>query len=158
MTKHIRRKPPGDYEVGYGRTPEHTRFPHQKVSRRTRKRHREVGMGQVMAEFFSALETPVTVTRNGKRKRITASAAIFEQLIAQAALGKAWAARRVIDLQLALTREHDEQYAEMLNQYLTLEEQEKTSGRRLKPEAEALKQELKRRLSNPRDLFEDSDD
>jgi len=76
MTKHIRRKPPGSYEVGYGRTPEHTRFPHQKVARRKTKRRRELGMSQVMAEFFAALETPVTVTRNGKRKRITASAAV----------------------------------------------------------------------------------
>jgi len=102
----------------------------------------------------SALEGLSSYTTPGD----TTSAAIFEQLIAQAALGKAWAARRVIDLQLALTREHDEQYAQMLSQYLALIDQEKASGRRLKPEAEALKQELERRLNNPQDLFEHNDD
>lgn len=157
MGKHINRKPLRDHVVGYGRTPEHTRFPHQQKRQRKKPKPRQITTRQVMAEFFVVLEQPVTVTRNGKSKKVSARAAIYQRLISEAAQGKQWAVRRVVDMEVSMTREYEAEYLAMLREFQNLEAHQQRTGRPLSPEAQALKHEIARRLKDPRELFDDEE-
>jgi hypothetical protein len=71
-------KPDGDYEVGYGRPPKHTRFkPGQSGNPRGRKRKSKELNQLIEAE----LDKFITVTEDGKRKRIRKRDGLVTQFV-----------------------------------------------------------------------------
>lgn len=92
-TPRERRQPKGDYAVGYARPPEHTRFPHQKNPNRSGRPKKE------LSEFLhKALYRLVTLTENGKRRRIPSLAALVESLTRLAIRGDAKARRDLLEI------------------------------------------------------------
>ena len=154
MGEHTNERPPGDYQVGYKRTPIGTRFPNQTRKTPPKKPPRAIATRQMMADLFEALEQPVVQVKNGRRRKVPASVAIDDALVAQAAAGKAWAVRRIYDMKIAFVRQYEEELVQMLRGLIDLEEHERRTGKPLDPENEAIKQELIRRVTNPRELFE----
>ena len=77
-------QPERAYEVGYGRPPVHTRFrPGQSGNSKGRPR----GAKSVATSVDEALNERVSVTENGKRRKITKRQAMFKQLANRAAQG-----------------------------------------------------------------------
>jgi hypothetical protein len=73
-----------DYAVGYGRPPHHTQF---KKGQSGNPKGRVKGSKNLAALIMSALNEPVTVTLNGRRKRITKIEAMTMQLANKGASG-----------------------------------------------------------------------
>jgi hypothetical protein len=67
-----------DYPVGYGKPPEHSRF-QKGVSGNSRGRPR--GAKNLMILVVEALDQQVTVTENGRRRKISKREAIVAQLV-----------------------------------------------------------------------------
>jgi hypothetical protein len=74
----------GDYAVGYGKPPHHTQF---KKGQSGNPKGRAKGSKNLAALIMSALNEPVTVTQNGRRKRITKIEAMTTQLANKGASG-----------------------------------------------------------------------
>jgi hypothetical protein len=106
-----------------------------------------------MKDFFEAIEEPVVITQNGKRRKIPAAIAINKQLVAHAIKGSAWAIRRVTDMQLALIREYEAEQLKAQDVLNYLEQ--KAKKRPLKQDEVELRIELERRVEDARELFED---
>jgi hypothetical protein len=75
-----------DYSVGYGKPPQHARF-HQGQSGNPRGRPK--GSRNLSTLMAKALNEPVVISENGKRKRITKREAVLKQLVNKAASGDA---------------------------------------------------------------------
>ena len=75
-----------DYPVGYGRPPQHARF-HQGQSGNPRGRPK--GSRNLSTLMTKALNEPVAISENGKRKTITKREAVLKQLVNKAASGDA---------------------------------------------------------------------
>jgi hypothetical protein len=75
-----------DYTVGYGKPPHHARF-HQGQSGNPRGRPK--GSRNLSTLMAKALNEPVVISENGKRKRITKREAVLKQLVNKAASGDA---------------------------------------------------------------------
>jgi hypothetical protein len=73
-----------DYEVGYGKTPLHTRFP-KGVSGNPSGRPK--GVRNFQTELREELGTKITIQETGKRKRITKRRAVAKQITTKAANG-----------------------------------------------------------------------
>jgi hypothetical protein len=71
-----------DYEVGYGRPPKHTRF---KPGASANAAGRPKGVKNFATILVNALDAKITVTENGKRKRISKREAIITQLVNKSA-------------------------------------------------------------------------
>lgn len=85
----------GDYEVGYGRPPRHTQFqPGQSGNPRGRPKQLK-SVSQMLRETVSR---PITITENGRRKRVTWLEALFAQIGKAALQGDAKAIDRMIRL------------------------------------------------------------
>src|SRR5690348_13772489 len=101
MTSPARRRPPmpsdkkGDYEVGYGRPPRHTRF---KKGRSGNPRGRSPGSRNLSTLLCEALNEPVVVAENGGRRKISKRQAIVKQLVNQSAKGDWPAAKLLIQI------------------------------------------------------------
>jgi hypothetical protein len=74
----------GDYTVGYGKPPHQTQF---KKGQSGNPKGRTKGSKNLAALIMSALNEPVTVTQNGRRKRITKIEAMTTQLANKGASG-----------------------------------------------------------------------
>ena len=85
----------GDYQVGYGKPPRHTRF---KKGQSGNPRGRPPGAKNLSTLLNEALNEMVVVTDNGGRKRITKRQASLKQLVNEAAKGKWPALRLLLDL------------------------------------------------------------
>ena len=72
----------GDYEVGYGRPPRHTRFAKGQSGN---PRGRPCGAKNFTTLLEEALNEPVIVTENGGRRKITMRQAIVKQLVKRSA-------------------------------------------------------------------------
>src|SRR3954468_21576956 len=87
-TSPARRRPPmpsdrgGAYEVGYGRPPRRTRF---EKGQSGNPRGRPPGAKSLKALLSEALDQSVTVTENGKRRKVTKREAIITQLVNRSA-------------------------------------------------------------------------
>jgi hypothetical protein len=75
-----------DYAVGYGKPPQHARF-HKGQSGNPRGRPK--GARNLSTLMAKALNEPVVISENGKRKRITKREAVLKQLVNKAASGDA---------------------------------------------------------------------
>ncbi len=77
-------KPEPEYEVGYGRPPRDTRF---KIGRSGNPAGRPRGAKNLSTLLNSTLNEPVSVSENGRRRKITKREAILKQLVNKAAAG-----------------------------------------------------------------------
>jgi hypothetical protein len=85
----------GDYEVGYGKPPRHTRF---KRGRSGNPRGRHPGSRNLSTVLSEALNEPVIVAENGGRRKISKREAIIKQLVNQSAQGDWRAAKLLLDI------------------------------------------------------------
>ena len=73
-----------DYEVGYGKPPQNTRF---KKGQSGNPRGRAPGAKDLKTLLIDTLNEPVVVTENGGRRTISKRQAIVKQLVNQSAKG-----------------------------------------------------------------------
>jgi len=75
-----RRKPQakGDYDVGYGRPPKRSRF---KPGQSGNPKGRPKGRKNIHTIFEETLYKPVTVTENGRKRKVPAIEALFLSLL-----------------------------------------------------------------------------
>ena len=72
---------PSDYVVGYGRPPRHTRF---QPGRSGNPKGRPKGSKNFSTVFSEELAQPVTLTENGKRRRMPKLQALAKQVVNRA--------------------------------------------------------------------------
>lgn len=95
MTDKRRPSPPdGDNAVGFGRPPQHTRF---RPGRSGNPKGRPKGSKNFSTLFSEELAQPVTVTENGRRRRMPKRQAIAKQVINKAMSNNLKAAAVVLD-------------------------------------------------------------
>src|SRR5947208_11733111 len=82
----------GDYEVGYGKPPRHTRF---KKGQSGNPRGRPSGSKNLATVLSEALNELVIVAENGGRRKITKRQAIITQLVNQSAKAD-WRATKIL--------------------------------------------------------------
>jgi Family of unknown function (DUF5681) len=92
-------------KVGYKRPPPHTRF-QPGVSGNPRGRQK--GVRNFAADVKRTLEIPVTLTENGKSKRVSTQEALILRLREKALKGDA----RALETLLTLARTHNEDFAD----------------------------------------------
>jgi hypothetical protein len=95
-------KETGDYEVGYGKPPLHTRFQKGKSGN---PKGRPRGKKNMSTLLSTALNASIVVVANGRRKRITKREAIVTQLVNKSAAADLKATQIV----LAMLRELESQ-------------------------------------------------
>jgi uncharacterized protein DUF5681 len=83
-----------DYEVGYGKPPRNTRFKKGAPSANPRGRPRK----NIAALLVEGLNKKVTVTENGRRRKVMVREAITSQLINQSASADLRATKMLLDL------------------------------------------------------------
>jgi Family of unknown function (DUF5681) len=99
----------GDYEVGYGKPPLHTRF---KQGRSGNPRGRSRGEKNLSTLLNEALNEPVVVTENSGLKRISKRQAAFKQLVNEAAKGNWRALKLLVDILQDIERRAEPQTQE----------------------------------------------
>lgn len=90
----------GDYEVGYGKPPEHTRF---KAGESGNKKGRPKGSRNFKKDLEYVLNGKVTVTDRGSAKKVSSQLATLMRLREKALQGDA----RSLDRYISLMQEHD---------------------------------------------------
>jgi hypothetical protein len=83
-----------DFEVGYGKPPQHTRFRKGEASANPRGRPRK----NLATSLIEGLSKKVTVTENGRRRKITVREAITSQLINKSATADLRAIKMLLDM------------------------------------------------------------
>lgn len=99
----------GDFEVGYGKPPRHTRF---KTGRSGNPRGRRPGSRNLSTLLGEALNEPVVVAENGGRRKISKREAIIKQLVNQSAQGDWRAAKLLLDILQDIERRTEPQTPE----------------------------------------------
>lgn len=94
-----KRKPSGEYEVGYGRPPQHSRF---KPGQSGNPRGRPKGHQNIKTVLEALLDQKVTVTENGRPKRMTKRELMFAGAINRAAKGDPRALSTIVTLMARL--------------------------------------------------------
>jgi Family of unknown function (DUF5681) len=74
----------GDYEVGYGKPPSKTRF---KQGQSGNVRGRPRGSKNLATVMLKELSERLTISENGRRRKVTKRKAIIKQVINKAAAG-----------------------------------------------------------------------
>jgi Family of unknown function (DUF5681) len=85
----------GDYEVGYGKPPHHTRF---RKGQSGNPRGRPPGAKNLKSLLSKALNQPVIVTENGGNRKITKREAIITQLVNRSATADLRAIKILLDI------------------------------------------------------------
>jgi len=98
-----------DYEVGYGKPPHRTRF---KKGQSGNPRGRPSGSKNLSTLLSEALNEPVIVTENGRRRKISKRQAIIKQLVNQSAKGDWRAAKFLLDIVQDIERRTEPETAE----------------------------------------------
>ena len=98
-----------DYEVGYGKPPHRTRF---KKGQSGNARGRPSGSKNLSTLLSEALNEPVIVTENGRRRKVSKQQAIIKQLVNQSAKGNWRATKLLLDIQLDIEHRSEPQTAE----------------------------------------------
>jgi uncharacterized protein DUF5681 len=99
----------GDYQVGYGKPPLHTRF---KQGRSGNPRGRSRDEKNLSTLLNEALNEPVVVTENSGLKRISKRQAAFKQLVNEAAKGNWRALKLLVDILQDIERRAEPQTQE----------------------------------------------
>jgi hypothetical protein len=84
-----------EYEVGYGKPPRHTRF---KKGQSGNPRGRPKGSKNLPTLLSEALNEPVVVAENGRRRKITMRQAIIKQLVKRSATADLRAMKILLDM------------------------------------------------------------
>ena len=84
-----------DYEVGYGKPPKDTQF---KPGQSGNPNGRPKGARNLKTEIREVMQSTVTVTQDGKRKKISTRKAVVLRLTEKALSGNVQATRVLIDL------------------------------------------------------------
>ena len=84
-----------DYEVGYRKPPRHTRF---RKGQSGNPRGRSSGSKNLSTLLSEALNEPVTVTENGRRRKVSKREAIIKQLVNQSANGDWRAVKMLLEI------------------------------------------------------------
>lgn len=84
-----------DYAVGYGRPPRHTQF---KAGQSGNPRGRPGGAKNLKTLVNEALNEPVTVAENGRRRKITKREAMIAQLVNKSAAADLRATKMLLDI------------------------------------------------------------
>jgi hypothetical protein len=92
----------GDYEVGYGKPPRHTRFAKGQSGN---PRGRPCGAKNFTTLLEEALDEPVTVTENGGRRKVSKLQAIVTQLVNRSATADFRAIKILLDKLRDIERE-----------------------------------------------------
>ena len=85
----------GEYEVGYGKPPRHTRF---KKGQSGNPQGRPKGSKNLTTLLGEALNEPVIVAENGGRRKITMREAIIKQLVKRSATADLRAIKILLDM------------------------------------------------------------
>jgi hypothetical protein len=91
-----------DYEVGYGKPPRHTRF---EKGQSGNPRGRPKGSKNLPTLLTEALNEPVVVAENGRRRKITMRQAIIKQLVKRSATADLRAMKILLDMVRDLERQ-----------------------------------------------------
>jgi hypothetical protein len=102
----VKSKPPGDYDVGFGKPPVHTRF---KPGRSGNPKGRPKGSKNFKTLVNEELDRPVTIKEGGKEKTISRREAMAKQLVKQAVTGDHKAMRVVLGIEGLTTAEDAEE-------------------------------------------------
>jgi Family of unknown function (DUF5681) len=98
---------PGDYEIGYGRPPRHTRFRQGRSGNpKGRPRHAR----NLLTDLREVLQQRITVREGGTERRISRQQAVAMRLLDKALKGQLGAIAKVIDLMLRLEAAAGERY------------------------------------------------
>jgi hypothetical protein len=89
----------GDYEVGYGKPPRGAGF---KKGQSGNPRGRPRGAKNLTTLLNDALNEPVKITENGRRRKITKREAVIKQLVNKSASSDARSLKMLLDLMLNL--------------------------------------------------------
>ena len=89
----------GDYEVGYGKPPRNAGF---KKGQSGNPRGRPPGSKNLTTLLNDALNETVTITENGRRRKITKREAVIKQLVNKSASADARSLKILLDLMLNL--------------------------------------------------------
>jgi hypothetical protein len=89
------REKTGDYEIGYGKPPRHTRFAKGQSGN---PRGRPCGAKNFTTLLEEALDEPVTVTENGERRKVSKRQAIITQLVNRSATADFRAIKLLFDI------------------------------------------------------------
>jgi hypothetical protein len=89
----------GNYEVGYGKPPRGAGF---KKGHCGNPRGRPPGAKNLTTLLNDALNEPVTITENGRRRKITKREAVIKQLVNKSASADARSLKILLDLMLNL--------------------------------------------------------
>jgi hypothetical protein len=84
----------GDYEVGYGKPPRNAGF---KKGQSGNPRGRPPGSKNLTTLLNDALNEPVTITENGRRRKITKREAVINQLLNKSASADARSLKILLD-------------------------------------------------------------
>ena len=93
---------PRDYEVGYGKPPRHTRF---RKGQSGNPQGRPKGSQNLTTLLSEALNEPVVVAENGRRRKITMRQAIIKQLVKRSATADLRAMKILLDMVRDLERQ-----------------------------------------------------
>ena len=91
----------GEYAVGYGRPPRHAGF---KKGQSGNPRGRPPGSKNLATLLSEALNKPMTVAENGRRRKITKREAVITQLVDRSAAADPRATKLLLDMLLGLER------------------------------------------------------
>jgi hypothetical protein len=97
--------PDGDYEVGYGRPPQHTRF---KPNRSGNPKGRPRGSQNLKTDLKEELAEHITLREGNREIRISKQRAMVKSLVAKAIKGDQRAAAKAFDLLLQIFGPGDE--------------------------------------------------
>ncbi|MET4805591.1 DUF5681 domain-containing protein [Limibacillus sp. MBR-115] len=100
-----RKRKSGDYEVGYGKPPKHSRF---KSGQSGNPKGRPKDTKNMKTVLINALNEPVTLTENGRQRRITKAEASVARLLHMAMGGNVTALRLFLSL-LPLVEDQSEE-------------------------------------------------
>jgi Family of unknown function (DUF5681) len=93
-----------DYRVGYGKPPRHTRFK-PGVSGNPRGRPKEAK--NLSTLVHEALNEPVVVAENGRRRKVSKRQAIIKQLVNRSAQGDLKAMQMLLGTMQDIERRHE---------------------------------------------------
>ena len=94
----------GEYEVGYGKPPKHTRF---KKGRSGNARGRPRGARNLKTELQEELAETIQIKEDGKAKTISKQRAMLKSLTAKAVRGDTRAANVILNMVFRLFHDED---------------------------------------------------